>query len=316
MMALRIRSKKIAQKARVSAENKAVLQRLENYLNSNSEKPVKFLISFWKDQGTSFTYKELRETIIAGEMSSEELEAWQQDYSKLVADKMRPMWLEAISNGISGQPIFDEIPKGFQVDTGIRNVVDWITDRGAQFVTSSTEEQKKAIQAMLLKKTTDKYSVDELARVIRPCIGLTEGQAKANLRYYENLKETLARDHPRMKKESIEKKAREAQIKYAAKQHRERAYTIAHTEMAFAFAKGADAGIRQAQSEGLIGVCQKEWITSGTDRVCQRCNSLNGVKLDMDEEFDIPGKNLFQGYKLTPPAHPRCMCAVKYVEVD
>lgn len=124
-------------------------------------------------------------------------------------------------------------------------------------MTSSTEEQKKAIQAMLLKKTTDKYSVDELARVIRPCIGLTEGQAKANLRYYENLKETLARDHPRMKKESIEKKAREAQIKYAAKQHRERAYTIAHTEMAFAFAKGADAGIRQAQSEGLIGVCQK-----------------------------------------------------------
>lgn len=110
-MALRIRSKKRAQKARVSAENKAVLQRLENYLNSNSEKPVKFLISFWKDQGTSFTYKELREAIIAGEMSHEELEAWQQDYSKLVADKMRPMWLEAISNGISGQPIFDEIPK-------------------------------------------------------------------------------------------------------------------------------------------------------------------------------------------------------------
>ena len=68
-----------------------------------------------------------------------------------------------------------------------------------------------------------------------PGIGLTKGQAKANLRYYENMVATLKKDHPRMKPESIEKKAREAAAKYAERQHRQRAMTIAQTENAFAY---------------------------------------------------------------------------------
>lgn len=299
-----------------SKDGQEVLDRLNAYLDGNADEPAKFLVNFWKDQGNAFSYKEIREAMLEGTVSEETMRLWQQDYTKMVADKMYPMWLNAITAGAKGQPIFDELPPGFSFNTGVPNVVSWITARGSAFITSVTEEQRKAVNALLLKRITDKFSVDELARVIRPCIGLTARQTKANVRYYRSIKERLAKEHPRMKKESIEKKAREKQLIYAAKQQRERAYTIAHTEMAFAFNKGMDETIRQAQAEGMMGVMEKRWITAGVENVCSICQALDGTQVGMDEEFDFPGKVLFTGHKLTPPAHPRCRCAVQYVEAE
>ncbi len=299
-----------------SKDGQEVLDRLNAYLDGNADEPAKFLVNFWKDQGNAFSYKEIREAMLEGTVSEETMRLWQQDYTKMVADKMYPVWLNAITAGAKGQPIFDELLPGFSFNTGVPNVVSWITARGSAFITSVTEEQRKAVNALLLKRITDKFSVDELARVIRPCIGLTARQTKANVRYYRSIKERLAKEHPRMKKESIEKKAREKQIIYAAKQQRERAYTIAHTEMAFAFNKGMDETIRQAQAEGLMGVMEKRWITAGVENVCSICQALDGTQVGMDEEFDFPGKVLFPGHKLTPPAHPRCRCAVQYVEAE
>lgn len=299
-----------------SKDGQEVLDRLSAYLDGNADEPAKFLVNFWKDQGNAFSYKEIREAMLEGTVSEETMRLWQQDYTKMVADKMYPVWLNAITAGAKGQPIFDELLPGFSFNTGVPNVVSWITARGSAFITSVTEEQRKAVNALLLKRITDKFSVDELARVIRPCIGLTARQTKANVRYYRSIKERLAKEHPRMKKESIEKKAREKQLIYAAKQQRERAYTIAHTEMAFAFNKGMDETIRQAQAEGLMGVMEKRWITAGVENVCSICQTLDGTQVGMDEEFDFPGKVLFPGHKLTPPAHPRCRCAVQYVEAE
>lgn len=299
-----------------SKDGQEVLDRLNAYLDGNADEPAKFLVSFWEDQGKVFSYKEIRDAILEGSVSEETIRLWRQDYTKLVADKMYPVWMDAVKAGASGQPVFDGFPVSFSINTGVPNVVAWIENRGSAFVTSSTKEQKKAINAMLVKKITDKYTVDELAKVIRPCIGLTEGQAKANFRYYNSIKEKLAKEHPRMKKESIEKKARERQLIYAAKQQRQRAYTIANTEMAFAFNKGMDETVRQAQAEGLMGRMKKKWITAGTGNVCSICEALDGTSVGMDEEFDFKGKELYPGQKLTPPAHPRCRCAVQYIEVE
>ena len=94
----------------------------------------------------------------------------------------------------------------------------------------------------------------------------------------------------------------------------ERAFTIAQTESAFAYNRGADEGIRQAQAEGYLGIVKKRWSTSGDDGVCEICASLEGMEIDMDAEFDFKGKILFRGHKLLPPAHPRCACAIEYIE--
>ena len=98
------------------------------------------------------------------------------------------------------------------------------------------------MEALLTKKMVDGHTVDELSRMIRPYIGLTEGQAKANARFYDNIVETLRKEHPRMKEESVQRKAREAAMKYAERKHRYRAMTIAQTESAFAYNRGADEG--------------------------------------------------------------------------
>ena len=86
--------------------------------------------------------------------------------------------------------------------------------------------------------------------------------------------------------------------------------------MAFAYNKGADEGIRQAQSQNLLGVMEKRWSTSGDSNVCSICRALDGTQIGMDAEFDFKGKVLFAGQKLTPPAHPRCACAVQYIEIS
>lgn len=293
-----------------------ILDRLNGYLEENIGEPVEFLVGFWKDQEEAFTYKEIRQAILDGAVSEETMRLWAQDYSILVAEKMYPVWQKAMAGGSHGQPIMDAIADEFVFDTHTPSVLSWINERGAEFVTAVTEEQRKAIKAMLTRHVDGTYTVDELSRVIRPCVGLTESQAKANLRYYESVKAKMLEQHPKMKPENARKKARDAAMKYAERQHRQRAFDIAQTEMAFAYNRGADEGIRQAQSQNLLGVMEKRWSTSGDSNVCDICRALDGVQIGMDEEFDFKGKVLFAGQKQTPPAHPRCACAVQYIEIS
>lgn len=250
--------------------------------------------------------------MLDGTLNVETVEEWRQDYSILVADRLNSLWTMALAAGPAGQPVLDNIL--FEFNTQTPGIMEWIKERGANFVTVCTEEQQDAIAALLTKKMRDGHTVDELARMIRPCIGLTEGQAAANARYYDSIVETLKKEHPRMKTESIRKKAREAAQKYAEKQHRERAFTIAQTESAFAYNRGADYGIRQAQEQGYLGVMKKRWSTSGDDAVCATCSALEGTEIDMDSEFNFGGRVLFPGHHMLPPAHPRCACAVEYIE--
>ena len=88
------------------------------------------------------------------------------------------------------------------------------------------------------------------------------------------------------------------------------------TELEFAYNRGADQGVRQAQSQGLIGKTIKRWITSGDDSVCSICAALDGTEIEMDDNFDFKGRLLFAGQKMLPPAHPRCACAVEYIEIE
>ena len=301
-------------KKKKTANGIEVLQRLQNYLDSECDEPVEILCGFWRDQQEAITYQELREAILNEQLSQQTLQEWSHDYSVLINERLANMWTDAIAAGPSGQPILDGL--AFQFNTQTPGIMNWIHERGAEFVTSCMEEQKNAIAALLSKKMRDSHTVDELSRMIRPCIGLTEGQAKANARYYDNIVANLRRDHPRMKMESIRQKAADAAQKYAERQHRQRAMTIAQTESAFAYNRGADEGIRQAQNANLLGIVKKRWSTSGDDGVCAICSSLEGTEVGMDESFDFKGKLLFVGQKLLPPAHPRCACAVEYVEVE
>lgn len=300
---------------KVKSENSIeILRRIEEYLDNNCEEPAEVLCRFWEDQQNAITYQELRQAVMDGAISQETLRLWMQDYSILVAGTLGNVWNDAIAAGPSGQPILDGIAWEFNMQTP--GIFSWINEHGAEFVTNCVQEQKDAIRALLTKKMKDSHTVDELARLIRPCIGLTESDTKATVRLYDSIVENLKKEHPRMKAESIRKKAMDSALKYAERKHRARAMMIAQTESAFAYNRGADEGIRQAQAEGYLGEVVKRWNTSGDDGVCKICSALEGTEIAMDSDFDFPGRILFGGHKRLPPAHPRCGCAVEYIEIS
>jgi hypothetical protein len=222
------------------------------------------------------------------------------------------MWEIALLEGVNGQPILDGMNLDFQISKEIQT---WIKKRGAEFVTNCTTEQKDAIAMLLSKKMRDTHTVDELSRMIRPCIGLTKGQVQSNVKLYDHIISSYRKEHPKMKMDAIKRKALDATLKYAERQHRERAMTIAETESAFAYNKGADEGIRQAQEQNLIGNVIKRWSTSGDDAVCRICSDLEGTEIRMDDDFEFKGNILFSHQHRLPPAHPRCACAVEYIEI-
>ncbi len=314
-MGFRMIAPKRVKKAKTK-NSQEVLRRLEEYLESASVtgEPVEILCGFWEDQQNAITYQELRQAVTDGSISQETLRLWMQDYSVLVATRLRSLWTDAITAGPKGQPLLDGL--GLEFNTQTPGILSWLNERGAEFVTASTQEQKDAIAALVTKKMKDGHTVDELSRLIRPCIGLTKGDAKAAARLYDSIAANLKKEHPRMKQESIRKKALDAAQKYAGRKHRQRAFTIAQTESAFAYNRGSDEGIRQAQSQHYIGAVMKRWSTSGDDAVCGICASLEGTEVGLDSDFDIKGKPLFAGQHMLPPAHPRCACAVEYIEVS
>ncbi|MBQ9166451.1 MAG: hypothetical protein IJX71_05970 [Oscillospiraceae bacterium] len=283
------------------AKETAILQLLRSFLDAKEPSLVHLLVNTWRTQGKAITYKELREAILAGDIDQELWEDWQQDYSRFVVQHMQPAWLDAIDAAAKQL----EAEYDWYFNPMADGVVDWVQTRAADFVTNCTQTQIDGIRAVIQRAAgLEGMSVDELARAIRPMVGLTKQQATANLRYYETLR---ANKIP-------PKRARESSIYYSARQHRSRAYTIARTELATAYNTGAHEGTKQAQAAGLLGECVKVWSTADDERVCSICGGLDGKSVAMDSEFE--GASRSWSTRLHPPAHPGCRCAVMYVEID
>jgi SPP1 gp7 family putative phage head morphogenesis protein len=189
----------------------------------------------------------------------------------------------------------------------------FIERRGAFLVREFSAAQRDAINLLVRRAAlTDTMTVDELARAIRPCIGLTKSQAQAAFNYYEQRRMDYFKqyvDSGMDAKAAATKAAKEAlarQATYEGKLHRKRAADIAVTELAFAYNNGMEEVIREGIEDGVFpDFTYRKWSTSADERVCPTCGALDGVVVGMDEDF--PG-----GIPL-PPAHPSCRCAVEYV---
>lgn len=308
-----MKPKAVCRTVRKSTESQAVLERLEHFLQQTETGHVRFLARFWEAQAAAVTYGELSRIITEGDVPQDIMDDWFHDYSVLLSERITPAWREAMIAGYSSNPIFEG--SGFQFQSSEENVRRWLADRSAEMVTNCCQEQREAIRYLAAEGTNSGMAPAELARYIRPTIGLTERQAAANLRYYQNMKTQLAAEHPRMRPETIETRAREAAARYAGRQHRSRAETIARTELATAYHQGNDAAVRQAMAQDLMPPMRKVWSTSRDDKVCPACAALEGMEIGMDGDFQFTsGRQLVE--VTLPPAHPRCACAVMYVEVE
>lgn len=292
-------------KKRGSMRPNDVKEALERFLSSSSPELTRLLVRYWKDQQTVFTFKEIREAIQAGVISKKSVEEWQQDYSKLVHDKIAPEMVKAMKAGAKNQNQHKGIDIGYKFDADHWAVSDWLENHTAELVTNCTRVQKDAIQSMIDIGIRKHMGTDELARFIRPCIGLTKPQTQAAMKYYETIKAELEKKHPRTKPEKIEKMARDKQAKYAERQLRERAKTIAQTERAFAYEYGRYQHTKNLVDQGILPPQDKKWSATDSENTCTKCRELNGKVVGIDEEF-APGK-------LLSPLHPRCKCCIMYV---
>lgn len=293
-----------------NAESQRVLDALDAYLEGNYQEPMKWLVRFWRDQATVLTYQELRRIVTDEKEPDRLFDSWYQDYSKFLNEKMTPAWESAFRAGAASNPALD----GVQIDNSDVFVRDWLTNHTGNLITSVTEDQVNAVRYIVAESKAVRMGSDETARYIRPIVGLTERQAQANLKHYTTVKEKLQEDHPRMRPENIERKARESAAKYAQKQQMYRAETISRTEIAQAYNQGNDTLIKQAMEQGLIPIQKKVWSTAMDGHVCEACESLEGTEIEMDGQFSATiGVRVKRTLTTAlPPMHPRCKCAVMY----
>ena len=269
----------------------AVLRKLRSYLDTAEPDVVYFLVNTWNNQAKAITYKDLREAILAGELNSKWLEQWMQDYSRMVKNKLLPKWLEAMQAANTERE--EKFPNWY-FNPAADGVREWTESHAAEFVTQITNAQVEGLRAVIREAT--KYeimAVDQLARAIRPLVGLTKPQATANFNYYTKLIESG------LKKQ----KALDLSIRYAARQHRYRGYMIARTEIATAFSQGARQGVKQAQAKGYIGEVKRVWRTALDERTCSTCGRREGKEYDLDSPVQCP-------------AHPCCRCTEEFIEIS
>lgn len=282
-------------------EASRVLRLLRSFLDNNEPELVRFLVHTWNAQGRAITYKELREAILAGDIDPQWLEDWMQDYSRLVTEHLQPAWEKAITAAVED---LERTLPAWKFDPMGDAVRSWTATHSAEFVTNVTMAQIEGLRAVVRRAAVlEDMSVDELARAIRPMVGLTKPQAAANLNYYEKLRANGVSP----------KRAHDLSLRYAGRQHRLRGYTIARTELATAYNTGAYEGTKQAQAAGYLGETVKVWCTADDERTCSTCSALEGKRVAMDEDFG--GASPTWSTHLTAPAHPSCRCTIIYEEI-
>lgn len=280
-----------------------ILRKLRSFLDRNEPELVYLLTNLHRAQGEAITYKELREAILAGDISAELFLEWEQDYTKFVSEVLQPRWLMAME--AATEDIRQKYPD-WQFDPMGDGVRSWTAQRGAEFVTSSTRTQIMGLRAVVQRAAVlQDINVDTLARAVRPMVGLYHQQAVANMKYFEKLIESGVK----------EKKALDLSLRYAARQHRYRGYLIARTELAFAYNQGSYDGVKQAMEAGYATSARKIWLTAEDERVCPECGGLEGKTIELDGDFDFRTKLAIPQnptIRRVPPAHPGCRCAVAY----
>jgi hypothetical protein len=180
----------------------------------------------------------------------------------------------------------------------------WVSEHGAELVTAVSKETKLAIRSIVHDGFKSGFPPREMAKRIRPMIGLTDRNANAALRYWLALNED-AKDLTAQRVDSMADG-------YARRLLRRRAMNIARTETINSANQGTLSAWNTAKDDGFIlPESQKEWIAATqSDRLCVHCRPMDGQKVNLDEKFH--SKTLSKDVD-GPTLHPQCRCSVGLV---
>lgn len=271
------------------------LARIKRFLNTWEPQAKKFLVGGHTEGKLS--YKDIQDAFLSGKVPVSFLQQWQQKYALFVVNVLSPLWESAYQTAAKQ---VESQRQGFVFDPFMPAVQKWVDKRAAALITQCTADTKRGIQAALKRSVYhEDIGVDELAKVIRPMIGLTRPQVVANQNFYNSLLDNGVKP----------KVAAQRSASYASRQHRYRAQMIARTETATAYNQAEYEVVRQAQKSGYMGKTVKVWCTAGDERTCATCGALNGKPIEFNDDYAVPS-----GSVRVPPAHPHCRCTLLYRE--
>ena len=278
-----------------------VQAKMHRYLNGIELKLERILVNTWNAEQAAIKFEEIRDAVIAGHFSFDRLEEWRQGYVKFVTEKLEPEWLAAFK--AAGTPLAEAISRvsgtKFAYNPQWKWVAEYAKTAGSELITSLTNDQLAAMQALIRHFTVDD-PINPLAaaRFIRPAIGLSEQQAAWLIGYRERLIEDGFRGA------QLEK----ALTKKAEWYLRSRAKIIARNEMAKAWGHGQSNTMREAIGEGRFPGRQvyKTWFTAEDERTCGACTEAGMFE---PVPFDEPYPN---GVTVPSDIHVSCRCDEGY----
>lgn len=190
----------------------------------------------------------------------------------------------------------------------------WAREHASLLIASVTNETRDAVRLIIARAFREGIPPRQAARLIRPLIGLTEGDAQAVINARFKLLEATGGSVVKVGAVRVRIPAHGLQInavhrlasQYADRLLRQRALTIARTETIAASNEGQRQLWLQAVEKGhLRGDELRTWITTPDERACVICLPMHGQLVGLTEHFTAPDGRSLMG----PPAHPRCRCA-------
>ena len=186
----------------------------------------------------------------------------------------------------------------------------------ARLVTLIDSQTRRALRDIIVRGIQDGMAPAVQAREIRQLIGLSRRDATAADNFLRGLLETATT-------EGQEAAALRRFEVYQRRLLRNRAETIARTETIRAANMGQRAAWDKAADIGLLdrSTVRIVWIATNDSRVDAICSALDGTTVGFQESFSVPQQDPNAERQTrppkaerSPPAHPRCRCALGLVE--
>lgn len=203
------------------------------------------------------------------------------------------------SGVVSAGQLGDLLDVGFTFDLSNPAAEQWMRQSGAAFVTDLSDAARRMIREVIASGLQNGLTADEMARIIRLGIGLTDRQQNAVIAYRNDL---IAAGRSA---EAVERLT----ARYAQQLVNYRARLIARHETILASNQGQRQAWDQAKQRGLIQPerTRKVWDTAEDERTCPRCEPMDGQEVAFEGEPFVTGDGDTVD---APPAHVSCRCAV------
>jgi hypothetical protein len=211
--------------------------------------------------------------------------------------------------------------------------VVWAEQRAGELVTAVDDQTRQAVAALVVRGQQGDLAASEIARQIKPLIGLTGPQATAAMNYRDalvarQLQARYGQDAAgvlrgqwalspwrggALDQDRIDRLVDQ----YAGRQRAWRAEMIARTESIRAANEGDmlawDETIRRGGADGYT--LTRTWSVTNDDRSCEECLSLDGEVIESEPVTEtsrptVASMGSFSGGIEAPPAHASCRCTI------